>query len=152
MGALELRDKLEPILNDYEYILIDCPPSLSSLTSNALVAATDVFIPVQTAFFPLVGIEELLFTINKIKRKVNPNLEVSGVILTMWDKREKIGEESINQVRGMFGDLVFKTVVRINVKLKESPANRQTIFEYAPNSSGAEEYEKLTLEVMNSGR
>lgn len=148
VGGTALKNRIGGVMDRFDYIIIDCPPALAMLTWNALVTAKEVFIPIQTSFFPLVGIQQLTATIDVVKREANPDLVISGVILTLWDMRKGIGGEVIDQVRELFGDIVFKTVIRSNVKLEESPAHQKTVFQHAPRSAGAIEYKSLTKEVL----
>jgi len=135
----------------YDYILVDCPPSLGLLTLNSLVAGKEVFIPLQVEFFALQGISRLLETVRVVKNRLNRSLKVSGVILCMYDVRRRLTKEVEDKVRDYFKDKVFKTVIRENVSLVESPSYGQTIFEYAPRSHGAQDYLKLAREVIRHG-
>ena len=149
-GLFALRDKVESIKDEYDYILLDCPPSLNSLTINALVASTDVFIPIQTSYLPAVGSAQLAKSIRNANR-LNRDLQISGVILTMYDQRKRISDEVVEKIKELFGGIVFQTTIRTNSKLEEAPALQQTIFEYAPNSYGAEDYLNLAKEVLAIG-
>ena len=135
----------------YDYILVDCPPSLGLLTLNTLVAVKEVFIPLQVEFFALQGISRLLETIQVVKDRLNKSLEVTGIILCMHDIRRRLSKEIEEKIRGYFKGQVFKTVIRENVSLAESPSYGQSIFEYAPRSHGAEDYLKLAREVIKHG-
>jgi len=135
----------------YDYILVDCPPSLGILTLNCLVFAKEVFVPLGPEFFPLQGISRLLETIKVVKDRLNKSLKVSGVILCMYDVRRRLSREVEEKIRGYFKDRVFRTLVRRNVSLAEAPSYGQTIFEYAPSSHGAEDYMKLAREVIRHG-
>jgi len=135
----------------YDYILIDSPPSLGLLTLNALVAVKEVFIPLQVEFFALQGISRLLETVEVVKDRLNRSLRISGIILCMYDVRQRLSREVDEKIRDYFKDRVFRTLIRRNVSLAEAPSYGQTIFEYAPSSHGAEDYLKLAREVIRHG-
>ena len=143
-----LKDRLEPILNEYAYIVIDTPPTLGILTVNALVTATHLLVPIQSSYFALEGTDDLLETFEKIKARPNPNLELLGVVITLHDKRTVLGRDIKQQIETVFGDKVFRTTISKSVRLEESPAYKEAIFSFAPNSSGALEYYKLSEEVL----
>lgn len=145
-----LRAGLTSVKN-YNYILIDCPPSLGLLTLNTLVAVKEVFIPLQVEFFALQGISRLLETIGVVKDRLNESLKVTGIVLCMYDIRRRLSKEIEEKVRDYFKGKVFKTVIRENVNLAESPSYGQSIFDYAPRSHGAEDYLKLAREVIHHG-
>lgn len=145
-----LRAGLTSVKN-YNYILIDCPPSLGLLTLNTLVAVKEVFIPLQVEFFALQGISRLLETIGVVKDRLNESLKVTGIVLCMYDIRRRLSKEIEEKVRDYFKGKVFKTVIRENVSLAESPSYGQSIFDYAPRSHGAEDYLKLAREVIHHG-
>lgn len=140
-----LQDALK--LAVYDYIIIDCPPALGLLTVNALTAATDILIPVQSEYYALEGLGQLLATIQRVKQGVNPNLELLGVLLTMFDKRTSLSEQVMQELRTHFGDKLFKTVVPRNVRLAEAPSFGKTIFEHDRWSKGARAYKQLAKEV-----
>ncbi|MBU1134740.1 MAG: AAA family ATPase [Candidatus Omnitrophica bacterium] len=144
-----LRDSLKGVKNSYDYILIDCPPSLSLLTLNALTTASEVFIPMQTEFFALDGIRKLLDTIDIVKKRINKNLRITGVILTLYDNRKNICKDVAEKVKEFFKDKVFETKIRDNVKLSEAPSYGKPISLYDPKSYGALDYEALANEVLN---
>ncbi len=144
-----LKDKLEPLLGDYPNIVIDCPPALGLLTVNALVAATHLLIPIQSSYFALEGTDDLLETIEKVRARPNPALRILGVVITMHDKRTALARDIRAQIRKVFGGTVFKTVITKSVRLEESPAYKESIFTFAPDSSGATEYYRLCEEVMD---
>jgi chromosome partitioning protein len=129
-------------------IVIDTPPTLGLITVNALVAATHVLIPIQSSYFALEGTDDLLETIEKVKARPNPNLQVLGVLVTLHDKRTTLAREVYEQIRQVFGTKIFNTVITRSVRLEESPAYKESIFTFAPASSGAIEYAKLCEEVM----
>ena len=144
-----LKDRLEPVLKDYSDIVIDCPPALGLLTVNALVAATHLLIPIQSSYFALEGTDDLLETIEKVRTRANPNLKILGVVITMHDRRTSLGRDIRGQINKVFGDKVFSTVISKSIRLEESPAYKESIFSFAPESSGASEYYRLCEEVMD---
>jgi chromosome partitioning protein len=144
-----LKDKLEPLRREYPQVVIDCPPTLGLLTVNALVAATHLLIPIQSSYFALEGTDDLLETIEKVRQRPNPELRILGVVITMHDRRTALGRDIRNQITKVFGDKVFRTVISKSVRLEESPAYRESIFTFAPDSSGATEYYRLCEEVMD---
>ena len=152
MGELDahfrLKDAIASIVHEYDYIIIDTPPTLGMLTVNALVASTHVLIPIQSSYFALEGTDDLLDTIEKVRARPNPDLQILGVVVTLHDKRTLLGKDVLSQISEVFGDKVFDTVITKSVRLEESPAYRESIFSYAPNSSGAREYYKLSEEVL----
>lgn len=147
-APFKLKDALAPILKDYEFIVIDTPPALGILTVNALVASTHLLVPIQAAYFAIEGTDDLLETYGRIRARPNPDLKVLGVVITLYDKRTNISRDTHEQIRAVFGNALFKTRISKNVRLEESPAYKETIFQYAPKSSGAEEYRKLAQEVI----
>ena len=144
-----LKDKLEPILGDYPHVVIDCPPTLGLLTVNALVAATHLLIPIQSSYFALEGTDDLLETIEKVRARPNPALRILGVVITMHDKRTALARDIRAQIQKVFGEKVFKTVITKSVRLEESPAYKESIFTFAPDSTGATEYYSLCEEVID---
>ena len=144
-----LKDALAPIRGEYDYIIIDTPPTLGILTVNAMVASTHVLVPIQSSYFALEGTDDLLDTIEKVRSRPNPDLQILGVVVTLHDKRTLLGKDVINQISEVFGGKVFDTVISKSVRLEESPAYRESIFTYAPTSSGAAEYYKLSEEVLS---
>lgn len=151
-GELEapyrLKDVLDGLDASFDFMIIDTPPTLGLLTVNALVASSHVIIPIQSSYFAMEGTDDLLDTIEKIKRRTNPHLEILGVVVTMYDKRTVLGKDILTQIRDVFGGKVFKTVITRNVRLEESPAYKESIFSFAPRSSGAFQYQKLGKEVL----
>src|SRR5437870_2905879 len=147
-AAFRLKDRIEPLRNRYPVIVIDTPPTLGLITVNALVAATHVLIPIQSSYFALEGTDDLLETVEKVKARPNPGLELLGVLVTLHDKRTTLGKEVYEQIRRVFGQKLFETVITKSVRLEESPAYKESIFTFAPQSSGAVEYEKLCKEVI----
>ena len=144
-----LKDLIEPIRQRFPYIVIDCPPTLGLLTVNALVAATHLLIPIQSSYFALEGTDDLLETIEKVRSRANPNLQILGVLITMHDRRTSLARAIQVQIHKVFGTKVFKTVISKNVRLEESPAYRESIFSFAPDSTGAADYYSLCEEVMD---
>jgi chromosome partitioning protein len=144
----KLKDALTPILHDFDYIVMDTPPALGILTVNALVAATHLLVPIQAAYFAIEGTDDLLETFGRIRSRPNPELKMLGVVITLFDKRTNISRDTHEQIRATFGDALFKTRISKNVRLEESPAYKETIFAFAPKSTGAEEYRKLAQEVL----
>jgi chromosome partitioning protein len=144
-----LKDKLEPILAEYPNVVIDCPPTLGLLTVNALVAATHLLIPIQSSYFALEGTDDLLETIEKVRARPNPALRILGVVITMHDKRTALARDIRTQIQKVFGGKVFKTVITKSVRLEESPAYKESIFTFAPDSTGATEYYSLCEEVID---
>jgi chromosome partitioning protein len=144
-----LKDKIDAIRTDYPHIVIDCPPALGLLTVNALVAATHLLIPIQSSYFALEGTDDLLETIEKVRARPNPALRILGVVITMHDKRTALARDIRTQIQKVFGGKVFKTVITKSVRLEESPAYKESIFTFAPDSTGATEYYSLCEEVID---
>lgn len=147
-AAFKLRDRIEQLRAKFDVILIDTPPTLGILTVNAMVAANHVIIPIQSSYFALEGTDDLLETIEKIRARPNPDLNLLGVVVTLFDKRTTISHDVESHIRNVFGKKAFETVITRSVRLEESPAHKQSIFEYAPRSSGAAEYQSLSMEVL----
>lgn len=143
-----LRDRLEGIRGVYDFIIIDTPPTLGLITVNALVAATHLLIPIQSSYYALEGTDDLLETLDKVKSRPNPELQVLGVLITLHDKRTTLSRDVSDKIQDAFGDKVFKTVISKSIRLEESPAYKESIFSFAPHSSGAFEYYSLSEEVM----
>lgn len=148
-APFRLKDRLEALRQSFEMIVIDTPPTLGLITVNALVAASHVLIPIQSSYFALEGTDDLLETIEKVKARPNPNLRVLGVLITLHDRRTTLAREVQEQIRRVFGATMFDTVITKSVRLEESPAYKESIFSFAPHSSGATEYAKLCDEVIN---
>ena len=148
-APFRLKDRMEPLRKTYKTIIIDTPPTLGLITVNALVASTHVLVPIQSSYFALEGTDDLLETIEKVKARPNPKLEMLGVLVTLHDKRTTLGKEVYEQIRRVFGSKLFDTVITKSVRLEESPAYKESIFTFAPQSSGAIEYEKLCNEVLS---
>jgi chromosome partitioning protein len=143
-----LKDALAPILKDYDYVVLDTPPSLGILTVNALVASTHLLVPIQAAYFAIEGTDDLLETYERIRMRPNPQLKMLGVVITLFDKRTNISRDTHGQIRSVFGEMLFKTKISKNVRLEESPAYKETVLTFAPKSTGAQEYKKLAGEVL----
>ncbi|HZS06741.1 MAG TPA: ParA family protein [Blastocatellia bacterium] len=147
-APFRLKDRLDPVLRKYDVVIIDTPPTLGLITVNALVAATHLMIPIQASYFALEGTDDLLETIQRIKARPNPQLEVIGVLVTMFDRRTTLSRDIFEQIGHVFGEKVFETTISKSVRLEESPAYRESIFTFAPASSGAIEYANLCDEVI----
>ncbi len=143
-----LKQAMAEIKTNYDYILIDCPPSLSLLTINALAAAQGVIIPVQCEYLALEGLSQLMNTLQLVRKALNPTLNVRGLIMTMFDSRARLGQQVIDEVRSHFGDRVFKTLVPRSIRLGEAPSFGEPILAYAASSSGAVAYDQLADEIL----
>jgi chromosome partitioning protein len=143
-----LKDRIDTVRDRYAHIIIDCPPTLGLLTVNALVAATHLLIPIQSSYFALEGTDDLLETVEKVRSRANPGLQILGVLITMHDRRTSLARDIRQQIRSVFGSKVFRTVITKSVRLEESPAYKESIFTFAPDSSGAMEYYALCEEVI----
>ena len=150
-AIFRLRDRIEKIRSQYDVIFLDTQPTLGLITVNALVAATHVLIPIQSSYFALEGTDDLLETIEKVRARPNPDLEILGVLVTLFDKRTALSKDVAEHIRKVFGKKTFDTIITRSVRLEESPAHKETIFTYSPNSSGAVEYTKLSKEVLQRG-
>jgi chromosome partitioning protein len=135
----------------YAFVIVDCPPSLGLLSVNALTATSEVIVPVQTQFFALQGMSKLLDVLRLVRRRLNATLRILGLLPCLFDSRTNLSQEVLEEIRSHFGDRVFTTVIRSNVKLAEAPSHGKHIFDYAPNSRGAEDYRALALEVVARG-
>ena len=145
----KLDQALLSVRNDYDYIIIDCPPSLGLLTLNCLVAAEKLLIPVQAEYYALEGLGQLIKTISLIQQHIKPNLEVLGAVITMYDKRTKLSEEILQQLYQYFPNRIFRSVIPRNIRLTEAPSYGKTILEYDPKSKGAKAYERLAREIID---
>jgi chromosome partitioning protein len=148
-GPFRLKDKMKDTANQYDYIFIDTPPTLGMITVNALVASTHVLVPIQSSYFALEGTDDLLETIEKIKARPNPNLQLLGVVITMHDKRTTLARDIHEQIGEVCGDRLFNTIITKSIRLEESPAYKESIFTFAPKSSGAMEYYSLSEEILS---
>ena len=151
-GHFRLKDVIQPIKQKYDHIIIDTPPTLGLITLNSLVAASHILIPIQSSFLCLEGTDDLLETIDKVKKVANPTLQVLGILITLHDRRTNISRDVVKRIRKVFGDLVFKTLISKSVKLEESPAYKESIFTYAPNSVGAIQYRKIAEEIIDRAK
>jgi chromosome partitioning protein len=147
-GPYRLKDRLDVLPEPYEFVIIDTPPALGLITVNALVAATHLLIPVQSSYFALEGTDDLLETVEKIRSRPNPNLKLLGAVITLHDRRTTLSRDVHKAVANVFGDRVFHTTISKSIRLEESPAHKESIFTFAPQSSGAYEYYKLCEEVI----
>ena len=147
-GHFRLKDRLETVSSKYEFVVIDTPPALGLITVNALVAATHLLIPVQSSYFALEGTDDLLETVEKIRARPNPNLKLLGAVITLHDKRTTLARDVHRAVTEVFGGSVFETTITKSIRLEESPAHKESIFSFAPQSSGAYEYYRLCEEVI----
>ena len=146
-----LKSALGSLRGRYDYILIDCPPSLGLLTINALVAADKLLVPIQCEFYALEGVTKLLDSMNRVKKMLNPSLDIFGIVMTMYDSRTNLSNQVVNEVRSFFGKTVFETMIPRTVKLSEAPSYGQPIIEYAPDNKGTEAYNELAREVIARG-
>jgi chromosome partitioning protein len=144
-----LKDRIEAVRDRFQAIVIDCPPTLGLLTVNALVAASHLLVPIQSSYFALEGTDDLLETIEKVRQRANPGLQILGVVITMHDKRTSLARDIRDQIQQVFGAKVFRTTISKSVRLEESPAYKESIFTFAPDSSGASEYYMLCEEVID---
>lgn len=148
---VRLRRALEEVHKEYDYVIVDCPPSLGLLTINSLTAADSVLIPVQCEYYALEGLSQLLNTVRLVQKHLNTSLEIEGVLLTMLDARTNLGIQVIEEVKKYFQEKVFKTIIPRNVRLSEAPSHGQPIITYDPKSRGAEVYLDLAKEVVRNG-
>ena len=143
-----LKDRLELVKDTYEFVIVDTPPALGLITVNALVAATHLMVPVQSSYFALEGTDDLLETVEKIRSRPNPDLKLLGAVITLHDKRTTLSRDVRKAIADVFGNRVFKTTISKSIRLEESPAHKESIFTFAPQSSGAYEYYRLCEEVI----
>ena len=146
---IRLKKALALVRNDYDYVLIDCPPSLGILTINSLTAADSVLIPIQCEYYALEGLSQLLNSIRLVQKHLNTSLQIEGVLLTMFDARTNLGIQVIEEVKKYFQQKVYQTVIPRNVRLSEAPSHGQSIITYDPKSKGAEVYLELAKEVIS---
>ncbi len=143
-----LKDRLDPVKAAYDFVVIDTPPALGLITVNALVAATHLLVPVQSSYFALEGTDDLLETVERIRSRPNPDLKLLGAVITLHDKRTTLSRDVQKAITEVFGDRIFQTTISRSIRLEESPAHRESIFTFAPQSSGAYEYYRLCEEVI----
>jgi chromosome partitioning protein len=146
-----LKEALSGLRDKYDYVVLDCPPSLGLLTINALTAADETLVPIQCEYYALEGLSQLLNTVNLVKKHLNPGLGIIGVVLTMYDARTNLAQQVIDEVRKHFGDKVFKTIIPRNIRLSEAPGHGKPIILYDKASRGAQAYRDLTREVLARG-
>ena len=144
-----LKERLDAVRSRYQAIVIDCPPTLGLLTVTALVAASHLLVPIQSSYFALEGTDDLLETIEKVRTRANPTLQILGVVITMHDRRTSLARDIRDQIQQVFGAKVFRTTISKSVRLEESPAYKESIFTFAPESTGASEYYMLCEEVID---
>ena len=143
-----LRNEVDYIKEQYDYILIDCPPSLNMLTINAMTTATSVLVPIQCEYYALEGLSQLIHTINLVKERLNPELDMEGVVFTMYDSRTNLSMQVVENVKNHLKQNIYKTLIPRNIRLAEAPSYGMPITKYDPKSAGAEAYRKLAIEVM----
>jgi chromosome partitioning protein len=146
-----LKDRIDAMHDRFEHIVIDCAPTLGLLTVNALVASTHLLVPIQASYFALEGTDDLLETVDKVRSRANPGLRLLGVLITLHDRRTALARDIREQIQRVFGDKVFETAISKSVRLEESPAYKEPIFTFAPDSTGAAEYYRLCEEVIERG-
>jgi chromosome partitioning protein len=147
-GHFRLKDRLESLEDGYEFVVVDTPPALGLITVNALVAATHLLVPIQSSYFALEGTDDLLETVDRIRARPNPELKLLGAVITLHDKRTTLARDVQRAIVEVFGRRVFETTISRSIRLEESPAHREPVFTFAPQSSGAYEYYKLCEEVI----
>lgn len=145
-----LSDAILPVVDDYDYTLIDCPPSLGLLTINAFTTCDSILIPVQSEYYALEGLSQLMNTVHLVQKHFNPDLYIEGVLLTMFDSRTNLGNQVVEEVRKFFKEKVYHTIIPRSVRLSEAPSHGMSIIEYDPNSKGAWKYKELTKEVLSA--
>ncbi len=151
-GHFRLKDVLAPIRDRYDFIFIDTPPTLGLITLNAFVAASHLLIPIQSAYLCLEGTDDLLETVEKVRRVANPSLQILGVLVTLHDTRTNIARDVVERIQRVFGDKVFKTSISKSVKIEECPAYKESIFTYAGGSIGAAQYKKVAEEIIERAK
>ena len=148
---MKLKDALEPLKDNYDYVLVDCPPSLGLLTINALTAADSMLVPIQCEYYALEGVSMLIESMKMVKNSSNPDLSIFGILLTMYDRRTSLCKQVADEVKNYFGDAVFKTFIPRTVKIAEAPSYGQAITDYMPSNKGAKAYRNLAKEVIKRG-
>jgi len=146
-----LKKEVEKIKKDYDFVLIDCPPSLSMLTINSMCAADTVLVPIQCEYYALEGLTQLMHTINLVQERLNPELEIEGVVFTMYDARTNLSLQVVENVKNNLKQNIYKTIIPRNIRLAEAPSYGKPITEYDPKSTGAESYRLLAEEVIHRG-
>ena len=147
-----LKKEIDWIRDDYDYVIIDCPPSLSMLTVNAMTAADSVLVPIQCEYYALEGLSQLIHTVNLVKERLNPELDMEGVVFTMYDARTNLSMQVVENVKSVLKQKIFDTVIPRNVRLAEAPSYGMPINKYDPKSAGAESYAALAEEVIKNRR
>lgn len=145
-----LDNKLKEVREDFDYVVIDCPPSLSTLTVNALVAADNVLVPIQCEYYALEGLSQLIRTVNLVRERLNPRLDIEGVVFTMYDSRTNLSQQVVENVTEHLGDDIYKAIIPRNIRLAEAPSYGMPITQYDAKSAGAESYRKLAEAVMKA--
>ncbi len=147
-----LKNQIHELKGRYDYVIIDCPPSLGLLTLNALTASNSILVPIQSEYYALEGLSQLMNTIKLVQKHLNPDLEIEGVVMTMYDARTNLAQQVFEEVKNYFGEKVFKTVIPRNIRLSEAPSYGKPILLYDPKSKGAEMYNKLAKEVIQKNK
>jgi len=147
-----LKKALQPVLDQYDYVIIDCAPSLGLITLNALTAADSLVIPIQCEYFALEGLGKLLNTIKSVQKIHNKNLDIEGLLLTMYDSRLRLSNQVVEEVQKHFGKMVFKTIIQRNIRLSEAPSFGESIIDYDASSKGAKNYLSLAQEILNNNK
>lgn len=147
----QLKDAIVSVRDRYDYILLDCPPSLGLLTLNALTAADSLLVPIQSEYYALEGLSALLETMNLVRNGLNPKMYLEGIVVTMFDSRNRLSHQVVEEIRTHFPDKLFRTIIRRNVRLSESPSYGKPICLYDPSSTGAQDYLELAKELMTHG-
>jgi chromosome partitioning protein len=147
-APFRLKDAIAPVRSNFDFVIIDTPPALGILTVNALVAATHLLVPIQATYFALEGTDDLLETLERIRARPNPDLQLLGVVITMYDPRTNIAKDCFNQIKSVFGEKLMRTQISRSVRLEESPAYKESILSFAPKSPGAQDFVKLSREVL----
>lgn len=147
-----LKEEIDWIINEYDYILIDCPPSLNTLTVNSMVASSTVLVPIQCEYYALEGISQLIYTINLVRERLNPTLNIEGVVFTMFDSRTNLSQQVVNNVKENLAQYVFETVIPRNIRLAEAPSHGMPITEYDSKSIGAKSYINLAKELIKKNK
>jgi chromosome partitioning protein len=150
--VFRLRSALDRVSTRFNYVLVDCPPSLNLLTLNAMAAADSILVPLQTEFFALEGLSQLLKTVDQVKRSINPKLEIQGIVLTMFDKRNNLALQVVEDVRSHLGDKVYETVIPRNVRVSEAPSHGKPAILYDLGCAGSQAYLQLASEVIRRER
>jgi chromosome partitioning protein len=146
-----LKEIIKDVKDDYDFVIIDCPPSLGILTMNAMAAGDELLVPIQCEYYALEGVTKLMESLKMVQENLNPNIHILGILMTMYDSRTSLSKQVVKEVRNYFGDKVFKTVIPRSVRLSEAPSYGQSVLEYAPRNKGANAYKSLAKEVEKRG-